>query len=106
MTEMVTVVLEAGEHDDDNAALFPNHLPEVGHGLVQRPLAHDVRRIPWVVVRLIGIRETVYSRILILLLLTNSLAYCKDYAEAFCRFSLRSLVLRRMCEIGDSKSHM
>ena len=33
MTEMITVVLESGQHDNDDATLFPDHLPEIGNGL-------------------------------------------------------------------------
>ncbi len=52
MTEMVTVVLESGQHDNDDAALFPDHLPEIGNCLAQWTLCYDVRGVPGIVISL------------------------------------------------------
>ena len=53
MAKVVAVVLEPGEHDDDDTALLPDHLPEVSHGLAQRTLSHDVGRVPGIMVGLL-----------------------------------------------------
>ena len=47
-----SVLGEFGQTDDDHAALFPHHLPEVSHCVGQRALGGDVGRVPGVVVRL------------------------------------------------------
>ena len=52
VTELVTVVLKSGEHDNDDTALLPDHLPEVCHRLGQGTLGHDVRWVPRVMVTL------------------------------------------------------
>ena len=52
VTEMVAVVLKSGQHDDDHATLFPDHLPEIGHSLTQGTLGHDVGWVPRIVISL------------------------------------------------------
>ena len=58
MTQREGVLGETGEHDDDDAALLPDHLPEVGGCAGQGALGRDVGRVPGVVVRLRGNRGT------------------------------------------------
>ena len=50
MTQLVAVLRQFGEHHDDDTALFPDHLPEVGHGVGHWALGDDVGRVPGVVV--------------------------------------------------------
>ena len=52
VAELQAVVLETGQHHDDDAALLPDHLPEVGHRAGERGLAHDVGGVAGVVVNL------------------------------------------------------
>ena len=52
VAELEAVVLEPREHHDDDAALLPDHLPEVGHGAGEGRLAHDVGRVAGIVVNL------------------------------------------------------
>lgn len=44
VAQLMAVVLQAGQHDDDHAALLPNHLPKVGHRRGQGGLRGDVGR--------------------------------------------------------------
>ncbi len=41
-----------GEHYDDYASLFPNHLPEICNSVGHGPLGHDVSRVPRIMIRL------------------------------------------------------
>ncbi len=52
MTKMISVVLESCQHDNDDATLFPNHLPKIGNGLAQWTLCYDVRGVPRIVIGL------------------------------------------------------
>lgn len=52
VTHRDSVLRQFSQHDDDHAALFPHHLPEVRHGVRQRSLWCDVRRVPGVMVSL------------------------------------------------------
>lgn len=47
-----SIFAQSGQHHNNDAALFPDHLPEVGFGSRQGALGHDVRRIAWVVISL------------------------------------------------------
>lgn len=52
MAELLPVLREPSQHDHDDAALLPHHLPEVGGGVRQRTRGGDVGRVARVVVRL------------------------------------------------------
>ncbi len=50
--QLISIVLEPGEHHDDNTPLLPDHLPEVSHRLTKWSLAHNVGWISWIMVSL------------------------------------------------------
>ena len=45
MTLGHTVLSGPGQHHNYHTALFPDHLPKVSHGVRQRALCRDVRRV-------------------------------------------------------------
>lgn len=52
VAQLLSVLGEAREHDHDDAALLPHHLPEVGRRVRHRAGGGDVRGVAGVVVRL------------------------------------------------------